>query len=116
MLYSKPLRIAKILSDSEIVLNAGRDENIKIGNEFIIYGIGSEEIFDPQTHKSLGYLELYRGIGYVTKVQDKLSVLHALKLSTTYHRSLAMLGNFDNAKFDSPAVGDYAKPNATKVR
>lgn len=49
-------KVIKIISDSEILINAGSEHKIKTGDDFDIFAPG-EEIFDPDTNESLGTLD-----------------------------------------------------------
>lgn len=115
MRVSKSYRVVKVLSASQIVLNVGSIDGISIGNEFIIYGLSEDEIMDPETNQSLGHLELYRGVGYVTYVQDTMCILQAIA-PTQMGRLQASLGGISDIEFINPQVNDYAKPNATKIQ
>lgn len=74
MTASSNLRIAEILDAETFVINHGSDTNIKLGQRFLVYNLG-KEIFDPVTKESLGRLEIVRGTGRVTHVQQKISTV-----------------------------------------
>lgn len=109
----KDICVAHILSPYQIVLNVGSINGVSIGDEFIIYGLSQEPIRDPYTGEDLGYLELYRGVGVVSYLQDTMSILTAK--SSNVLGQLLVSGHFDN-EFNNPQVGDFAKPNATKIQ
>jgi len=44
-------RVIKVLTEEKIVINKGRNDGVKVGQKFLIYGIG-EELFDPVSGKS----------------------------------------------------------------
>ena len=62
----------------QVVINAGRNENIKKDDKFVIYDLG-KEIFDPMTGDSLGKLELVKGIGKVVHLQEKIAIIESIK-------------------------------------
>jgi hypothetical protein len=66
-------RIAKILSETEVVLGAGENAGVREGMEFVIFEDG-EEILDPETKESLGTLEIVKGYVTVVHVQPKVSI------------------------------------------
>lgn len=68
-------KIARIHSDTEVILAAGSEQGVKEGMVFVIYELG-DEIHDPETSESLGQLELVKGRVKVAHVQEKVS--HAL--------------------------------------
>lgn len=76
--------VAKILSDTEIVLNVGSDHSVHSGQEFLIYEVG-DEILDPVTKESLGQLEVQKGQVTVISVQPKMSIAQTGK--RTYQRT-----------------------------
>lgn len=61
-------RVIKIISDREILVNAGSNQGIKEGAVLKILG-KDEEIIDPFSHESLGHLP-------VTKAQVKADIVY----------------------------------------
>ena len=53
---NKYYRIAKIIDDKTVVINAGENEGIILGTKFYILKEKGEEVIDPETKKSLGNL------------------------------------------------------------
>lgn len=72
---SQPILVAKVLDEYTLVINRGSNDGVKKGQRFLIYDVSDEEIKDPATGESLGHLEIVKGIGKVTHVQDRLSTL-----------------------------------------
>lgn len=70
--------VAKIIDGFTVVLNRGAEHGVKIGDRFLIYGIG-DEITDPETGESLGCLEIVKGIGSVSHVQEKICTVRSVK-------------------------------------
>ena len=128
--------IAKVIDDTNVVLNIGSNENISINDRFLIYKIG-EEIFDPDTKELLGNFEIVKGYGKVTHIQntmctltfDKIKREQSRKIITT-QKSNGLLSQYfeTNPKelveeipgeeyivpFDNPEIGDLAKPLTIK--
>ncbi|ELS46899.1 hypothetical protein C789_3305 [Microcystis aeruginosa FACHB-905 = DIANCHI905] len=91
----------------------------------MIYGISEEEIIDPNTGESLGYLEIVKGTGRVINVQDNMATIESDK-KQTFRRKLdnsnpfyllasprekAEIIEFDEPKpFENPKIGDWVKP------
>lgn len=75
---TKPFYVAEVLNKSTVVVNAGENEGVKERMRCTVYARG-QEIFDPISHESLGYLELLRGKGIVTQVQPNMCVVRACK-------------------------------------
>lgn len=118
-------KVADIFDDNfKLVLNAGSNHGIKEGDHFLIYELSDHEIFDPDTNRSLGKLEIVKGTGKVIHVQyeictiesDKYELSHPTKKMIT-NKSLFYGGDIieeqtpikKHIPFDSPKVGDFAK-------
>lgn len=123
-------KVAQVVNKYTAVINRGRDHGVRIGSKFLIYGIG-DEIMDPETSESLGNLELVRGIGSATHVQDKMSTITSAKTSnfipiirttkkppqlgimglmTSRETIEEVQGERETIPFDGVKVGDYARP------
>lgn len=55
-----------------IVMNKGSEHGVKIGDRFLVIGLG-QSIIDPDTQEELGRLEIVRGKVDVTHVQEKIA-------------------------------------------
>lgn len=74
----KEIKIAKIISTTELVINAGSKQNINVGDKFqIIDKVGSEPVMDPDTGKSLGTLDIIKGMVEVTAVYPNMSIVQS---------------------------------------
>ena len=106
----KEIRIAYIIDPSTLVLNVGNVDGIEKGQRFLVYGLSDDEIIDPQTGDSLGYLEIVRGTGSVSYVQEKMCIIQSDKPTPTTNLSIAhAIGAVKYQPFSSPQVGDYAR-------
>ena len=76
-----PATVAKVLDNYKLVINKGSEDGIRQGQRMLVYGISDEEIKDPRTGKSLGYLELVRGTGKIAYIEEKMSILESDKIS-----------------------------------
>lgn len=70
-------KVAKVINDYELVINVGSNKGLIEGSRFIVYSLGNE-IFDPDTHESLGKLEIIKGTGKVTHVQEKMAIIKTI--------------------------------------
>jgi hypothetical protein len=117
-----PARVVEVIDSHRIVINRGSADGVKGGQRFLVYMVG-KELFDPETHKSLGRLEIVRGTGAVTHVQDRLATLTSDKRSKqrrTIRRHgvyAVYLGAAEETEeteeaepFDKPSIGDVVKP------
>jgi hypothetical protein len=118
--------VAYVADDSRVVLNRGRLDGVKVGQRFLIFGIG-REIEDPRTKQKLGRLESVRGTGRVVHLQDRLATIDSdmsvpgkrvVKKPTPFGLASAWPSQYVEEEqeppipigFSDPAVGDYAKP------
>jgi hypothetical protein len=83
-----PAKVIKRQNDEgdgymEVVINKGRDDGIKEGQNFVIYKNG-EELLDPDSGESLGCLEVVRGRGYAAHVQEKMTTISSTRREGGY--------------------------------
>jgi hypothetical protein len=90
--YASLARVAHVASRIKIVLNKGEDDNIKLNQRFVIFGLG-DEIIDPQTKRSLGRLEVVRGTVKVIHLQPKMATAESDK-KVSYPRTVRRGGAF----------------------
>lgn len=135
-----PAIVAKVIDKNTLVINKGEIDGIRESQRMLVYCNSNEEIKDPNTGESLGYLEVVRGTGKIIRVQEKISTLESDKVSIKPEsklNSLSSLGNNldkkmniqkiqkeiqdsfnkleellkkDLSGFDDPQVGDLVKP------
>ena len=120
----RSVKVAKVVDSSTVILNAGTNDGIRMGQRFLIYNIG-EDIVDPDTKQNLGKLETVRGTGTVTHLQPTLATVKSdMKESIPrriVRRPSSIFYNIYGTEeeieaqaspiaFDSPKVGDIAKP------
>jgi len=67
-------KVAKILGNSEIVINRGRGQGVRRGMIFEIFAPEGEEVWDPDTGETLGTVEDVKAKAEVTDVKDRLAV------------------------------------------
>jgi len=66
--------IVKILSDTQIIINKGEGDGVVDGMAFVIYDEGEEQT-DPETGKSLDFIEIHKGKLKVKQTMPKMSLL-----------------------------------------
>jgi len=112
--------VIKVLTEEKIVINKGRNDGVKVGQKFLIYGIG-EELFDPVSGKSLGVLEMVRGQGRVSHVQDNQAQIRSIEQTTkktrdmtgilsAYMLSPTVSESYVDEPFEDVVKGDLARP------
>jgi hypothetical protein len=96
-----PATVVKVIDHYKLAINRGKHNVIRQGQRMMVYYIDDEEILDPNTGESLGYLELVKGTGRVIFVQDKISIIESDKMIDKLGKRLP---------FENPQVGDLVKP------
>lgn len=97
------LKIAKVVSDYHVILNAGARDDVAVGMEFVIFSLG-EQVTDPDTGEDLGQIELVKGTVEVDHVQDGM----ARAVSNRFSSGNAISPKV-RLKLSDPEVGDSAK-------
>lgn len=104
--------VASILDGGlRVVINKGRNAGIERGDQFLVFHRGPE-IIDPETKESLGTLELLRGRGKITQVEDKFSVLESLETrgKPRVIAGITMTVDREFAPFEKVEIKDLVKP------
>ena len=107
----KEPKVAKILDNYNLVINKGKNDNIKIGQEYLVYE-QTEEICDPETGLPLECLFVPKGKGIITRVQNKISILHSHEWEkpSSLAEALTVFAQPQKLKaFYKPNVGDSVK-------
>ncbi len=115
--------IVKILDDFTLVINKGSEDGVKKGDTFLVYYVEPEELIDPVSGESLGNLEIVRGSGSVTHVQEKMATIKSNRTESggrIIRRATGIIASVmgetiehperQAIPFDDPMVGDFAKP------
>jgi len=125
-----PATVVEVLDGYKVAINRGSLHEISKGQRFLIYILSNEEIIDPDNGKSLGYLEIVKGRGKVTHVQEKMSTIESDEKETFSERIIKKPYTSPLAKalslgdreeeveiikpsfipFDDPQIGDKVKP------
>lgn len=74
----KELRVVRIIDGNKVIINAGKEDGLRINGEFKIFEDG-EEIIDPITNDSLGRLEKTKDIVEVCELMDKMCICKKTK-------------------------------------
>jgi hypothetical protein len=116
-----PAKVATILTSIRLVINRGLNDGIRLNQRVLVYNPGTEEITDPQTGKSLGYLEIVRGTGRVIHLQENMATIESdqEKRFTRELKSLyidfyisprEIIHETTILPFENPEIGDLVKP------
>lgn len=111
----KEVKIASVVDQYRVVINAGSVDGVKAGQRFLIYKIG-DEVIDPDTRGSLGRLEVVKGIGEAIHVQEKMATLQTTEKHEIQRRQTiaSLFSPIEISKepkaFIEAEVGDIARP------
>jgi hypothetical protein len=118
-----PANVVKVINNYKLAINRGSEQGIRVGQRILVYCLSDEEITDPNTGESLGYLEIVKGTGKVIHIQEKMSTIESDRKkieSTKFNKSLYGASLFPSEQqvvesesllpFDEPEVGDIVKP------
>ncbi len=110
-----PARVAHVINPSQIVMNRGSIHDVKLGQRMLIYRTGDQEIKDPESGESLGYLERVKGTGQVIHVQEKICTVESdqrkfpRRIRSAWGLAAEIIER-EALPFDHPEVGDWVKP------
>lgn len=76
-LTGEHLKVIHIIDDYRIAISAGSSSGIEQGQRFLLYCLSKDLICDPDTGKPIDYLEIVKGTGVVTYVQEKMSIIES---------------------------------------
>lgn len=100
----KQIKVMKIISPYQVVLNCGLEDNITHGTKFLIYGL-DDLIIDIDTGKPLEELELVRGRGRVIHIQNKICTIESNSFEETPKTITKKQQNFTpSLSFSFPAT------------
>ncbi len=110
-----PATVAEVIDESTVVINRGSAHNIYEGQKFLIYRLSDKDIIDPETRENLGKLEIARGTGNVTHVQEKMATIHSDRSRPGNRTDFPLLSGLAgypriHVPFNEPQIGDHAKP------
>ena len=116
-----PATVAKVINDFRLVINKGSIDDIRQDQRMLVYALSNEEIKDPNTGESLGFLEKYKGTGKVIQVLEKMSIIESDRKKNVFERVesgmpalKSPLDTFPKYKylkpFENPQIGDLVKP------
>lgn len=107
-----------------MVINRGSVDGVKAGSSFLVYALSPDALVDPETGESLGELEIVRGRGVATHVQERVATIEPEEIKSRRRviRSnpslFGMMGREEvieepqpqRGEFEDPQVGDKVKP------
>lgn len=80
---NEKMKIAKIISTKQVVINAGSNAGLKPGDKLeIIDKFGTDPVIDPDTGENLGTLDLPKGQLTVTKTYPRMAIAESPRKSS----------------------------------
>jgi len=67
-------KVAKILTEREVVINIGKGQGVRKGMKFAILASTPEEISDPETGEILGVVDRPKVLVQATEVQERIAI------------------------------------------
>ena len=114
--------VVKVITPRKLVINRGSEDDIRLGQRFIVYILG-EQMIDPSDGRELGRLEIVKGRGKVVHLQAKIATIESTEVESSRVRktgggfSYLMHGStpelnetFSDAPFEDPEEGDLCRP------
>jgi hypothetical protein len=110
-----PALVAHVINPSQVVMNRGWIHDVKVWQRMLIYRTGDQEIKDPESGESLGYLDRVKGTGQVIHVQEKICIVESdqRKFPRRIRSAWGLAAEIIEGEalpFDHPEVGDWVKP------
>lgn len=91
----KTWRVVKIISDYEIVINGGSEDNLKKGDKLEIF-VEGEEMIDPISKESLGTLDGIKAYISIVDLFEKMSICK--NIVTKISNIAVSLANFETQR------------------
>jgi len=106
----RPIKVVKVIDQTRVIINRGSFDEVGVNDRFLIYQHG-EEIYDPDTNESLGRIEIVKGRGVVTHVQERMATIESYLHEKPSVLSSPLPDKFARqVPFNDPEVGDIARP------
>ena len=116
-----PANVIDVSTPNQLVINRGKNNGIQLEQRMLVYCIGNKELKDPQTGKSLGYLEIVRGTGRVVHVQNEISTIESDREKHYTREFKTPYSDFSGLRreviheskiipFEDTQIGDLVKP------
>ncbi|MCP8859473.1 hypothetical protein LBW12_05470 [Latilactobacillus curvatus] len=100
----KRIQIIKIISRTEVIINAGSREGIKVGDAFNIVDTQNGTLKDPFTDEVLGHIEIYKNKLKAQQIFEKYSILSTLnssiKTELMIRESIGFINNKEQLNVD----------------
>lgn len=109
MKMKSDFKVAKILDEYNVVINAGTDHDVSVGDKFQILDKTGSAVEDPVTSEIIGYLDLIKATVTVIEVQEKMSIC-------TSEETVSIIGSIaDNLAGISHSLAPYTQTEKEKL-
>jgi len=109
-------KVAKILTEREVVINIGSTQGVKKGMRFAILAPTPEEILDPETDEVLDVVDRTKVLVQATEVRDKITICSTYRTINipggAFSAGSIALGLFDPPRkvFETLRIEDSSLP------
>ena len=118
-----PAIVVRVVDDHTVIINRGEKDGIRKGQRFLVYYLETNPIIDPETGQDLGQLEIVRGRGSATHIQERLTTVYSDQKGPGGRRVVKKRSPFTLSEeeetiatpgeiepFNDPVKGDKVKP------
>lgn len=98
-------KVIQKIDDYRIVINKGSVDGVEMQHRFLVYKLG-DELFDPDTKKSLGILEVVCGEGKPEHIQEHMTTLHTAKQQIKKTKTIIKHGGISSFYGDTEEIHD----------
>lgn len=129
MSEDKVLKVVKIVSPYQVVINGGSENGLQKGQRFLVYAVG-EMIVDPDTGEDLEQIEIVKGTGRIVHLQNKIATVESdmkeerpviIKRKSTLGTMRTLFGDTEETEiskneleFEEAQIGDLVRPYGGK--
>ena len=103
--------VVKVIDNYRIVINIGKENNIALGEKFLVYYLSEEDIINPETNESLGKLEYVVGQGRVIHIQEKMSIIESCEEKVENKKTITK----SSGNIFAPKQEEVIVPKVTKL-
>ncbi len=96
-------KVAKILTEREVVINIGSAQGVKKGMRFAILAPTPEEILDPETDEVLDVVDRTKVLVQATEVRERITICSTFRTTKISGGAFSMSYAIDRL-FDPPRV------------
>lgn len=73
--YDNDAVVVMVLSGHSLVISVGTVHGVDVGYRYVVFGLSDDDLANPVTGENLGPVEIVRGTGVVSHVQERMATL-----------------------------------------